>query len=83
MNTDLWKVQVHGQRCSTAWEISVIHKDSESVQFSWGWFDDKKLLVSHNGGPCRWPICGFVWDRQIKIAEELCKKLNAGQEINS
>lgn len=74
-----WKVQVFGKRCSSSWEISVVRLDNEHGQKSWGWFDEKKLLISHNGGPCSWPIIGFVWDQQSRIAEELCAKLNCGE----
>jgi len=72
-----WKVQVKGERCSERWEISVVRVSNEHGQTSWGWFDENKHLVSHNGGPCQWPICQFVWERQIKIARDLCDLLNA------
>ena len=78
-----WKVQVFGKRCSESWEISVIREDNEHGQKSWGWIDDRKLLVSHNGCPCRWPICGYVWDQQVAIAEELCRRLNAGEPVDA
>lgn len=78
-----WEVQVKGERCSSGWEISVVHADNEHGRRSWGWFDEKKLLVSHNGGPCQWPICGFVFDEQIRIAKELCRRLNAGESIDA
>ena len=76
-----WKVQIKGERCSDGWEISVIREDNKHGQRSWGWFDDTKLLVSHNGGPCDWAICGFVWDEQVRIAEELCRRLNNKEDI--
>ncbi len=78
---DTWKVQVFGERCGKAREISVVHVDNKHGQQSWGWFDNRKLLVSHNGGPCSWPLCGFVWDQQIAIAEEPCRRLNDGLSI--
>lgn len=78
MKNPQWKVQIKGERCSNYWEISVVRADNELGKRSWGWFNDKKLLVSHNGGPCHWPICGFVWDRQVAIAEDLCAQLNDG-----
>lgn len=77
-----WIVQVFGERCSENWEISVVREDNELGQASWAWFNERKLLVSHNGGPCHWPICGFVWDENIKIATELCRKLNAGENVD-
>lgn len=78
-----WRSQVFGKRCSPSWEISVVREDNEHGQKSWGWFGDSKLLVSHNGGPCQWPICGFVWDEQIRLADELCRRLNANEPITS
>jgi hypothetical protein len=77
-----WIVQVFGDRGSINWEISVVRSDNEHGQASWGWFDERKLLVSHNGGPCHWAICSFVWDENIKIAKELCRKLNAGENVD-
>jgi len=77
-----WKIQIKGKRCSDSWEISVVKKDNEHGQISWGWFGNAKMLVSHNGGPCDWPICGFVWDEQIRIAKELCRKLNNKEDID-
>jgi hypothetical protein len=55
-----WKVQIFGKRNSEIWEISVVREDNKHGQRSYGWFDEKKFLVSHNGGPCRWPVCGYV-----------------------
>jgi len=73
-----WLVQVYGYRCSTFWEISVVREDNEHGRKSWGWFDSRKFLVSQSG-PCRTPLTGYVWDEQLRVADELCKKLNAGQ----
>ena len=71
-----WIVDVKGKKGSSSWEISVIKSTNSHGFESYGWFDDDKLLVSHSGGPCRWPICDFVWGKQIEIANELCEKLN-------
>ena len=78
----MWKVQIKGERGSKCWEISVVREDNDFGKSSYGWFGDNKLLVSHNGGPCGWTICGFVWDKQIEIANELCQRLNSNQSIN-
>jgi hypothetical protein len=72
-----WKVQIFGKECSEAWEISVVRTDNKHGQSSWGWFDENKLLVSHNGGLCRWPLTKFVWDRQVQIAHDICNMLNS------
>lgn len=71
-----WKVEVKGEKCSGSWEISVVHVDNQHGFDSWGWFDENKHLISHNGGPCNWPISEFVWDLQIKTANEYCDYLN-------
>lgn len=78
-----WLVQVFGEKGSDSWEISVVREDNEHGRRSWGWYDETKLRVSDNGGPYHWPICGFVWDEQLKIAEELCRRLNAGEHIDA
>lgn len=78
-----WEVVVFGERASDSWEISVVREDNVHGKMSCGCFNERKLLVSHNGGPCRWPICGFVYDEQMKIAKELCRRLNNGENIDS
>lgn len=77
-----WKVNILGQRNSKSWEISVVRENNKHGQRSYGWFDSSKFLVSHNGGPCSWGICGFVFDAQVRIAIELCRRLNAGESID-
>ncbi len=72
-----WLVQVFGVECSDSWEISIVREDNVHGRKSWGWFDENKLLVSHNGWPCRWPIIKPVWDRMIQAAREVCDELNA------
>lgn len=75
----MWLVQVFGEKCSGDWEISVVRDDNELGRKSWGWFGAEKMLVSHNGGPCNWPVLPYVWDAQIKLAHDLCDKLNSGE----
>lgn len=77
-----WKVQVLGNGSQrSGWEISVVHVDNEHGQQSYGWFGDMKYLVGHNGGPCNDYVCSFVWDGLLKLAEELCQKLNDGERV--
>jgi hypothetical protein len=78
-STGPWEVQVFGKPCSESWEISVIRKNYEHGHYSWGWFDANKLLISHNGGPCRWPLIRPVWDRMIQAAHDTCNELNAAE----
>jgi len=77
-----WIASVKGQCNSGSWEISVLRADNEHGQRSYGWFDENKLLISHNGGPCHWPICGFVFEQQVIIANEVARRLNAGESID-
>lgn len=77
MKKDEWFVQVFGEKCSDSYEISVVHSSNKHGQESWGWFDEKKLLVLHNGGPCGWPVCEDVWDDAIASARRLSDKLNS------
>lgn len=74
--TDLWEVQVKGEECSSSFEISVIRKSNIHGHSSWGWFCDTKLLISHNGGHCDWPLTDKVWDKMVNLAEEVAKELN-------
>ena len=73
-----WLVQVKGEKCSGTWEISVVRSDNKLGQSSYGWFNERKLLVSHNGGHCSWPVIEFVWDAQVNLARDLCDALNKG-----
>lgn len=75
-----WKVNIKGEKGSSSWEIAVIREDNKHGFESYGWFDERKLLISHNGGPCHWPIIGTVWDRQVELAYEICERLNNGEE---
>lgn len=74
-----WMVQIKGDPNSESWEISVIREDYALGQQSWGWFNERKLLVSHNGGPCRWPLAPGLGPVMVEIATRLCDHLNSGQ----
>ena len=73
-----WLVQVRGNVNGGAWEISVVREDNAHGRASWGWFDDRKLLVSHNGGPCSWPLAPGLGPVMVEIAHKLCDHLNNG-----
>lgn len=76
-----WQVAVFGKAGESSWEISVVRDDNKHGQKSYGWFDDRKLLVGSDGGPCRHSVCGFVWSALIATANELCRRLNAGEDV--
>lgn len=72
-----WIVQIKGEECGKSFEISVVREDNQLGRASWGWFNEKKLLISHNGGPCNWPLTKIVWDKMVKLAEEIAADLNS------
>ena len=74
--TGRWIVDVKGGPWEEGFEISVLREDNEHGIRSYGWFDRNKLLISHNGGPCRWPLTKDVWDKMLKLAQEVANDLN-------
>lgn len=73
-----WRVQIHGKAGDKSFEISVVNIDKiNSAQRYFGWFDENKLLITHNGGPCHWPLKPFVWDKMLKLAQEVADNLNS------
>lgn len=79
MKEPYWKAQVFGDVNGEAWEISVVRSDNEHGQKSWGWFDDRKVLISHNGGPCSWPLAKGLGPLLVKVAEKYAELLNNGE----
>ena len=73
-------VQVFGEKCSDCWEISVVREDNSHGRRSHGWFDEGKLLIASDGGPCKDKVVEFVWDRHLETAQALCDMLNGTPE---
>lgn len=78
---DKWIAQIKGNPNSSAWEISVVKKANEHGRRSWGWFDEDKLLISHNGGPCEWPLAPGIGLLMIELAKKYADYLNNGKDI--
>ncbi len=74
-----WIAQVLGDPESDSWEISVVKSGTFGTQ-SWGWFCEDKLLISHNGGPCHWPMAKGVGSLMVQVAERYAAMLNAGEQ---
>lgn len=74
--TGKWIVHTKGAAGEEGFEISVLREDNTHGQRSYGWFDKDKLLISHNGGPCDWPVIPLVWDMLVKVAEDVAKRMN-------
>jgi hypothetical protein len=77
-----WITQVFGKRNSAHWEISVVREDNKHGRRSWGWFDDRKIMISSSVPHSDWTIPGYVFDQQVKIAGEIARRLNAGEGID-
>ena len=71
-----WVVDIKGGAGANSFEISVLRDDNDHGKRSYGWFDDNKLLIAHNGGPCRWPLVQTVWDKQVILAQAVADELN-------
>jgi hypothetical protein len=78
-----WKVQLRGTLGDKrGWELAVVREDCDDVQRYYGWFDEKKLLVSHENPRTFVPMVSFVYNAyataMLQAARELCARLNAG-----
>lgn len=71
-----WIVNVKGAAEKWSFEISVVRESNLHGIRSYGWFGDDKLLITHNGGPCQVKLTKKIWDRQIKLAQEIADELN-------
>lgn len=72
----MWMVHTKGSANQNSFEIAVVRDDNYHGIASYGWFDQDKLLISHNGGPCPWPVTQQVWDELMKVAERIAASLN-------
>ena len=79
--SDPWVVNIKGEPGSRYFEISVVRTSNMHGQASYGWFDDNKLLVTHNGGPCSWPLTERVWNKAVTLANEVALELNEDESI--
>ncbi len=72
----MWIVDTKGGPNKPSFEISVLRADNEHGIHSYGWFGEDKLLVSHNGGPCSWPVTSRVWKGLVELATTVADELN-------
>lgn len=82
MSEAKWVAQTKGDINSGSFEISVVRTDNEHGKRSWGWFDENKLLISHNGGPCSWPLAPGLGPLMVTVAERYAMLLNAGVKLD-
>lgn len=74
-----WVVDVKGKPDSDSFEITVLRDDNEHGKLSYGWIGEDKLLISQSGGPCRDRINTKIWNKLLKVAEEVADELNTEQ----
>ena len=80
-STGPWEVQIKDARKSRqGFEITVIRQNNIHGHRSWGWIDANKLLISSSGGPCRDEVIPLVWDKLVKLAQEVADELNAKEQ---
>lgn len=71
-----WIVDIKGESGARSFEINVVWSDNAHGLSSYGWYAKDKLLITHNGGPCNWPLTQRVWDKCVKVAHEVADELN-------
>lgn len=76
-----WIVHTKGAANQPAFEISVLRENNRHGIASYGWFGSDKLLISHNGGPCHWPVTQQVWNELLGVAERVAASLNAANGV--
>jgi hypothetical protein len=72
----MWIVSIKGWCDEPAYEISVVKQNNEHGLKTYGWFDENKLLITHNGAG-RVPMEEIVWNRQMKLAKDVADLLNS------
>lgn len=75
-----WVVHTKGRAGDKSFEIAVLRADNSHGIESYGWFGENKLLISHNGGPCDWPVTRYVWGELIGVASRVASHLNQEEE---
>ncbi len=76
-----WIVHTKGGPGLESFEIAVLREDNEHGIRSYGWFGDRKILISHSGGPGHWPLIDFVWKELLGVAERTAAHLNEGEKL--
>ncbi len=79
--SDVWIVEAKGGPDKPCFEISVVRTSFAHGILSYGWFDENKLLVSHSGGPCTWPVTPRMWDGLLALATAVASELNQAEVL--
>jgi hypothetical protein len=81
--TGKWIVHSKGGPNLPHFEICVLREDYKFGQDSYGWFGDNKRLITHNGGPCNWPISATVWSGCVAVGQALADELNGSDHAKT
>jgi len=79
--SDAWIVNTKGGPDKPSFEISVLRADNEHGIASYGWFDENKLLVCHNGGPDQTPVTTRMWEGLMELANAVASELNQAEVL--
>ena len=73
-----WVVDIKG--CPYEhFEISVLRNNNEHGKQSYGWIDDKKLLISSET-TASWSVIPLVFEKLTRVAEEVAEELNIPEQ---
>lgn len=81
IKSNKWIPQVFGDPNGDRWEIAVVRESNEHGRKSWGWFDGRKLLISHSGGSCHWPLAPGLGPIMVELANTTAKMLNEKEGV--
>lgn len=70
-----WIVDIKGAP-DRNFEISVVRSDNTHGIASYGWHGPNKIHISSSGGPCNTKVPQLVWDKLVRVAEEVAAELN-------
>ena len=79
---DLWVVNVLGGP-ESFWEISVVKDSNYHGKTFYGWYNNSKIYInSINRDPGKHiQISSHLFNRSLEIANDVCNKLNNGEDL--
>jgi hypothetical protein len=83
MKRDLWVPHTKGGWTTEGYEICVIRQSDKHGKLSYGWIGDTKIQISTCGGPCRYKVSKLIWEKLVKVAQEVADELNAQEESDA
>lgn len=75
-----WIVDIKGAP-NEYYQISVCRSSNFHGRKSYGWMDENKIHISCSGGPCNYTLSEKVWEKMLKLAQELADELNEKEKL--